>query len=149
MHQFMTGIYVIVAELGETRDIQVGKRRKERFEAGFYGYVGSALGNLERRVARHLGTRKKLHWHIDYLLTATTARAVVYAETRQKKECLVAWALSKKLVSKPNFGCSDCNCPSHLFFCQDFETLKRSAKDSLKSLGLTPLDTNRSDFVRR
>lgn len=150
MNQSMSGIYFVIAELPKAMDIQVGKRREEHFEAGFYGYVGSALGNLEKRVARHLGTRKKLHWHIDYLLAVTTVRAVVYAETRQKKECPVAQALSRKLASKPNFGSSDCNCPSHLFFCQNRESPKEFVLDSFKHLNLIPSEIRDcSDFALR
>jgi Uri superfamily endonuclease len=150
VRQFMTGTYVILAELGEARDVQVGRRRKDHFEKGFYGYVGSALGGLEKRVARHLHTQKKLYWHIDYFLNMVTVRAVVYAETSQKKECLIALALSSKLASKPHFGCSDCNCPSHLFFCQDFEILRNTVLDSFKLLNLKPLETvDCSGFVLR
>jgi Uri superfamily endonuclease len=80
--------------------------------------------------------RKKLHWHIDYLLNVAMVRAVIYAETSQKKECLVAQVLSQKLASQPNFGCSDCNCLSHLFFCQDFKDLDETVLDSFKFLCL-------------
>lgn len=150
MQQFIRGIYFIIAEIPEAVDIQVGKQKEEHFKAGFYGYVGSALGNLEKRLARHFGTRKKLHWHIDYLLAVTTVREVVYAETSQKKECLVARDLSSKLVSKPNFGCSDCNCPSHLFFCQNRESLRDSVLESFKHLNLIPSEIrNCSDLPLR
>ncbi len=134
----MRGVYVVIAELPEAMDIQVGRRRTDHFEAGFYGYVGSALSGLEKRLARHLANRKRLHWHIDYLLDVATVRAVVYAETGQKKECLIARALSVKLASKSNFGCSDCNCPSHLFFSRDPENLSEAVLDSFKLLGLNP-----------
>ena len=150
MRQFMTGIYIILAELGEARDVQVGRWRKDHFDKGFYGYVGSALGGLDKRVARHLDTRKKLYWHIDYLLNLATVRAVVYAETSEKKECLIALALSRKLASKPDFGCSDCSCPSHLFFCQDFEILRNTVLDSFKLLNLKPSEVvDCLDFVLR
>ena len=138
MHQSMSGIYVVITELPKTMDIQIGRRKKDHFETGFYGYVGSALSGLEKRLARHLGNRKRLHWHIDYLLNVATVRAVVHAETTQKKECLIAHALSGKLASKSNFGCSDCNCPSHLFFCQELGDLNEAVLDSFKLLNLNP-----------
>ena len=84
----MTGAYVILAELNITTDIQVGKRYRLAFEKAFYGYVGSALSGLERRLARHLSAQKKPHWHIDYLLKSATVRAIVYAESSLKDECL-------------------------------------------------------------
>jgi Uri superfamily endonuclease len=138
LHQSMRGIYVVIAELPDETYIQIGRRNKEHFEKGFYAYVGSALSGLEKRLARHLGNRKRLHWHIDYLLDVAKIREVVYAETNQKKECLIAHALSGKLASKLNFGCSDCDCPSHLFFCQDFYTLRETVFNSFNLLDLTP-----------
>jgi Uri superfamily endonuclease len=148
MNRVKSGIYFIIAELPNAMNIQVGKRREEQFEAGYYGYVGSALNNLEKRLARHLGTQKKLHWHIDYLLAVANVRAIVHAETKQKKECLVAQALSRKLASKQNFGSSDCKCPSHLFFCQNFEHLKKSGLGSFLQLNLIPAEINYcSDFT--
>jgi Uri superfamily endonuclease len=132
----MRGIYVLLIEIGESGDIQIGKRRKYHFEEGYYAYVGSALGNLDRRVARHLATQKRLFWHIDYLLNVAIAREVICAETNEKKECLVAQALSAKLASKAGFGCSDCNCSSHLFFGTDFDTLREAVLNSFSLLNL-------------
>jgi Uri superfamily endonuclease len=134
----MRGIYVLLIEIGKSSDIQAGKRRNYHFEEGYYAYVGSALGSLEKRVARHLDTQKNLYWHIDYLLNMAIVREVIYAETNQKKECLIAQALSKKLASISGFGCSDCNCSSHLFFCQDFDTLKETVFNSFNLSNLTP-----------
>ena len=138
----MTGIYVVLAQLDETRQIQFGKRRSFAFESGLYGYVGSALVNLESRLARHLRSQKKLYWHIDYLLRNATVKAVIYAETSQKKECLIAQALSRRLPSISGFGCSDCYCLSHLFFCQDLGVLKECVLDSFKLVKLSPLQIN-------
>jgi Uri superfamily endonuclease len=139
MHRSTSGIYVVIAELPEATYIQIGRRRAGNFEAGFYGYVGSALSGLERRLARHLGNRKRLYWHIDYLLNVATVRDIIYAETSQRKECLVAQNLSRKLVPQPHFGCSDCKCPSHLFFCRDLKDLIEAVLDSFTLLGLKPL----------
>ncbi len=138
----MTGIYVLLVGLEEAQEIQVGKKHSFAFEKGFYGYVGSALVNLQSRLARHLSTRKKLHWHIDYLLNNAIVRAVIYAETSQKKECLTAQGLSWRLPSILGFGCSDCDCPSHLFFCRDLEVLKECILDSFKLVKLSPLQIN-------
>lgn len=134
----MIGIYAVIAELPNAVDMQIGKRMRDHFENGFYGYIGSALGGLEKRVTRHLGNRKRLHWHIDYLLDIAKIRELVYAETYQKIECLIAHALSGKLASKFNFGCSDCNCSSHLFFCRSLEDLSASITESFNILNLNP-----------
>ena len=139
MHNSMSGIFVVIAELPKAMDIQIGRRRRDHFENGFYGYVGSALNCLERRLSRHLGNRKKLHWHIDYLLNVATVREIVYAKTSQKLECLISRTLFGKLVAKSDFGCSDCNCTSHLFYCQDLEYLDEAVLDSFKLLNFNPL----------
>ena len=130
---------MILAELNMTTDIQVGKRYKLTFEKAFYAYVGSALGGLERRLARHLSAHKRAHWHIDYLLKRATVSAIVYAESNLKVECLIAQALSWELPSVPGFGCSDCRCPSHLFFAHDLGTLKQHVVNAFKNMNLAPV----------
>ncbi|MDZ4245940.1 MAG: DUF123 domain-containing protein, partial [Dehalococcoidia bacterium] len=64
----MAGIYIVLAELTKPLDLQVRSGRIFYLEQGFYAYVGSALSGLDKRIGRHLKTRKKLFWHIDYLL---------------------------------------------------------------------------------
>ncbi len=135
----MTGTYVILAELNITTDIQVGKRYRVTFEKAFYAYVGSALSGLEWRLARHLSAQKRAHWHIDYLLKRATVSAIVYAESSLKVECLIARALSRELPSVPGFGCSDCRCPSHLFFAHDMGTLKQHVVNAFKNVNLNPV----------
>jgi Uri superfamily endonuclease len=139
MYHHVSGIYVVIAELPEAMDIQIGKRRRDHFEKGFYGYVGSALNGLGKRLARHLGKREKLHWHIDYLLDVATVREIVYAKTSQKLECMIARALSWELAAVPNFGCSDCNCKSHLFFCRDLVNINESVVYCFNLLNLNLL----------
>ena len=134
----MTGIYIILIELDGPNVILAGKKRRFDFQRGFYGYVGSALSGLERRVGRHLSSTKRPHWHIDHLLSTAKIRNIICAETSERKECTVAQTLSQRLPPIAGFGCSDCNCQSHLFFCQDFEVLKVSVFDAFKSLELNP-----------
>lgn len=134
----MKGIYVILIELDEAKDILVGKKRRFDFQRGFYGYVGSALSGLERRLGRHLNTTKKHHWHIDYLLSQAAIQDIIYAETTERKECTLAQTLSQRLPAIRGFGCSDCKCLSHLFFCKDYKALERLIIDASKSLGLYP-----------
>jgi len=80
------GIYVLLIQLDVASNIQAGKRRFH-LDSGFYGYVGSALSGLERRLTRHLLTDKRFHWHIDYLLTVARINKVIYGETEESKEC--------------------------------------------------------------
>ena len=60
------GIYVLLIELTRCRRIRIGHLGVTEFQPGFYAYVGSAMGGLTARVARHLRPlcRKRPHWHI-------------------------------------------------------------------------------------
>jgi Uri superfamily endonuclease len=134
----MTGIYVLLIELDRPKVVLAGKKRQFNLQQGFYGYVGSALSSLESRVGRHLSSTKNLHWHIDYLLTAAKIRKIICAETGERKECTVAQMLSKRLPWIAGFGCSDCKCQSHLFYCQNLATLEAAVFDVVKNLELDP-----------
>lgn len=139
----MTGTYVLLIRLDEPRDIRVGKRLTIHFEKGYYGYVGSALGGVERRLARHLSAQKKLHWHIDYLLNRASVREAIYAETHDRKECLIAGGLARRLPSISGFGCSDCRCHSHLFFSPDLRALNGHIYETFMDLNLNPVLSSR------
>jgi Uri superfamily endonuclease len=113
------GSYVLVARLSQHTILPVGQLGVFRFEAGFYGYCGSARGpgGLEARLARHLCRRKRAHWHVDYLLQRAVVVEMWKARSTQRLECLFAQALtglSGARVAVPGFGSSDCNCDAHL-----------------------------------
>jgi Uri superfamily endonuclease len=129
------GTYALVLHLEGREEITVGKLGTFIFPAGYYLYVGSALGpgGLEARLARHRpsirlrraqssrsGHRcrdKKLRWHIDYLLEHVQLVEVWSVASTDKLECLWAWAaqeLPGSEIPVPGFGSSDCRCPSHL-----------------------------------
>ncbi len=71
-----------------------------------------------KRLERHLRTEKKLFWHIDYFLEKAHIRKIYIAEG--EKECKVAQKMN--LPGVKGFGCSDCKCPSHLFYGEIPET---------------------------
>ena len=127
----MKGSYILLIELENDKEIQIGKLGNIFFEKGFYVYIGSALNGLEQRINRHLRTDKKLHWHIDYLLKSAKVDSVYYKENKQKEECKIAKSFSK-LKSVNGFGCSDCKCKSHLFYGSKNEIIK-----SINSLDMT------------
>ena len=131
------GIYVLLIQLDVASNIQTAKHRFI-FESGFYGYVGSALSGLERRLTRHLRTDKRFHWHIDYLLAVARINKVICGEIGKSKECALAGISSQKLTPINGFGCSDCRCTSHLFCCEDRRILENLALDAFKSLDLHP-----------
>ena len=136
----MKGVYVLIIELPNNSDVELGKsgKGKTKFKSGFYAYVGSALNGLEKRIERHLRKEKKLYWHIDYLLEKAEIVKVIYAETCLKMECKIAGNLAGNLHYINNFGCSDCGCESHLFYCTDFDNLKNLILISFKENRLKP-----------
>jgi len=134
----MKGIYILIIEVDKAADIAVGKRRNYYFQPGYYAYVGSALSSLEPRLRRHLRAEKRPHWHIDYFLKKGSIKNIIYAETTQKKECGLVKQLSLKLPAVAGFGCSDCRCRSHLFFCPEKLFLEKLVDDAFLSIGLKP-----------
>ncbi len=130
------GIYVLIINLRDAETISVGKIGKIFFRAGYYAYVGSAFNGLESRLARHLSSEKKLHWHIDYLLQKAEVGMIYYSITRRNKECVVAAQLACMLDSVPKFGSSDCRCKSHLYFSSSYCTLSKTIRESFKENGL-------------
>lgn len=114
------GVYALVLE-NPCCEVRIGALGAKEFAAGRHVYIGSALGSggLARadrhvRLARHRDRPPR--WHIDYLLLSphVTLAAVVTAATDRDCECALARAVGGAYV--PGFGCSDCACPSHLFY---------------------------------
>ncbi len=122
----MNGIYALEIRLDQDIRLDVGALGKVTFKKGTYVYVGSAQTNLEKRVQRHMRKEKKLFWHIDYLLSSNHAKItkVLHREEGKTAECEVAQELGKQGDPVVGFGCSDCNCESHLFRLADSESLK-------------------------
>ena len=134
----MKGAYLLIMHLKHDATIRIGKLGLLFFQAGWYIYAGSALNGLEQRIARHMRVEKKLHWHIDYLLQQAAIIDVFYKKAEKKEECLIAQRLHNHLQSVPGFGCSDCSCPSHLFFGTE-----KQIQSAVKSLGMKRyLNTN-------
>lgn len=121
----MKGIYVLVIELSKNENIAVGKLGTLHFEKGLYAYVGSAQVALEKRIERHLRNKKPLFWHIDYLLQDPFSRILrVFTKCGPKSdECRVAAKIAEHGEAVTGFGCSDCNCNSHLFHLSGYAFL--------------------------
>ena len=111
------GAYLLLVRMNEERDVTVGALGRMRFARGTYIYVGSAMGGLEQRVARHLRVEKKRRWHIDHLLASSDGVEALLVPSPVKVECPLASFVSSlpATVPVPRFGCSDCHCLSHLF----------------------------------
>jgi Uri superfamily endonuclease len=114
------GIYCLIFE-NEDCKLEIGKKGEFSFPAGFYIYVGSALGpGGIKRVNRHINLSrnkdKKPRWHVDYLSLNPSFKlaSAVCALTSDRLECTLASRLGGDSVS--GFGCTDCTCGSHLFY---------------------------------
>ena len=127
------GTYALLLKLDKQERITIGKLGTFNFPAGYYLYVGSALGpgGLRARLARHRRDSenspgpsssrrgKKLYWHIDYLLQRAQLVEVWNVASEERLECKwseVARRLPGAQVLVQGFGSSDCRCPAHLIY---------------------------------
>lgn len=111
------GSYLLLVEVKREIRLQAGGLPASTFSKGHYVYVGSAMGDLSARLARHQRKTKKFHWHIDYLTAKADRIIPLPIRSSQRLECRIAKALSATLEPGPaGFGSSDCRCAAHLFF---------------------------------
>ena len=134
----MKGTYIIVIYVLENSVIKIGALGEIEFLKGYYWYIGSAMGNkgsttLENRVKRHVSISKdkKIFWHIDYLLTNNNCiiTRLYLIPSLKRLECIIANEVSQ--ISDQfikNFGSSDCDCPSHLYYFQNLIDLSQILK---------------------
>lgn len=118
------GSYVLVIELGEEKEVEVGVLGDLKLNKGFYFYTGSAFGpGGFSRVSNHVkianGKKERQRWHIDYLLSLKSASISKVFLTSENVECDLAQAI--ELLQIESFGCSDCECGSHLFYSRSSE----------------------------
>jgi len=126
----MKGCYCLIINLTKTSEIKIGKKLgKIEFKKGYYVYVGSAMNSLIARIERHLSDDKKIHWHVDYLLKKAEITDVVYNESKRKIECDLSQYISTKTNGIKDFGCSDCECESHLYYFKN----KKEAVECVES----------------
>ncbi|MCQ8893480.1 MAG: GIY-YIG nuclease family protein [Methanolinea sp.] len=138
------GAYCLVLQNPPCRE-RVGALGEREFAGGFHVYVGSAGGpGGLARVLRHIRTAgndaARPRWHIDYLLCSRsfTLVSVHCFPTERRVECRLAALLSGEPVQ--GFGCSDCQCGSHLFYYPAYpggQIEKAAAKLSLSVISKT------------
>ena len=121
----MKGVYVLIIELSQGAEAQVGALGTVHFAKGLYAYVGSAQDGLEKRIERHIRKEKQVFWHVDYLLENPDTRimAVFVKEAPKTMECVIAAAIGQCGEAVVGFGCSDCRCPSHLHRIEGYDFL--------------------------
>ena len=123
----MKGSYALIIRLNRAKRLTVGRLGEFYFPAGHYIYLGSALNGLESRVRRHLRRDKKLHWHVDYLTVVAGVCQVWWVGDGVRRECLWAQEALERgaTVIAPGFGSSDCRCPTHLLYVEDWPGVGR------------------------
>ena len=113
------GTYVLILRCRKGARVQVGKWGLLYVRRGYYAYVGSAFGpgGVLARVSRHCRPARSKHWHIDFLREHGTLEAVWYNHSTTRYEHAWAGVVARMPYAEeiPGFGCSDCNCASHLY----------------------------------
>ncbi len=115
----MKGSYILVLELSEDRKVH-----KWDLKRGLYVYVGSAMNNMEKRIQRHLSSKKKFHWHIDYLLERATVKYIFMISSNKRIEEEISKQFSKEFSGPKGFGSTDLDVETNLYYIDDFEKFK-------------------------
>jgi len=134
------GVYVLIIRVPKQSRIKIGFLGKIIFRRGFYAYVGSALNGLRPRIERHLNNRKRIRWHIDYLLGSSGIIELIYGISLKREECKISSYLTEELDYIKRFGSSDCKCGSHLFYSDSLPELRKSVLKAFKESDLKPAD---------
>ena len=119
-----TGTYVLCMRLDRDIDLTIGKLGRFNFAKGYYYYTGSAFGpgGIAARCKHHINISSKPRWHIDYLRKHCQLSEIIFSTHSKHLEC--HWAkILQEYCTLPikNFGASDCNCHSHLFYSETFK----------------------------
>ncbi len=128
------GTYVLILSSLDSFSLQIGKKGKMSVKPGYYVYIGSAFGSggLAARLGYHIKISKRSRWHIDYLRAKLKLTAIWLTTDRQHREHQWARCFAEyKCASMPlaQFGASDCNCSSHLFYFSAQPRLKAFQKN--------------------
>jgi len=145
----MKGTYCLIISKNKTSSLKVGNLyQRHKFKQGFYVYIGSAMNSLIPRINRHLSNEKKLHWHIDYLLKNryTNIREIIFTDSHKRIECQLANSISKDGEEIQGFGCSDCDCNSHLIYFKTKKEAIENIKQAYNQLNIRYYDLD--DFYK-
>ena len=163
-----SGVYIMVMHLDHELDLEIGSKGMMHFNAGYYMYVGSAKANLTKRIERHKRKRKKMHWHLDYfrghceMIAAVPIRTSGWPlkswslthepypsmpscpdpDVEVSVECALADAV--RAIAEwdvPKFGCSDCDCTSHLFGMTENPIHNKAFMDVVEEFRMNQLDS--------
>lgn len=135
------GAYLLLVKMEQDKVLTIGGLGETAFKPGYYVYAGSALNNLSKRIARHLRKRKSKRWHIDYLAAKAAAVTAVPFVTGEKLECELAAGV-QQIAGHPvkQFGSSDCQCASHLYYFAENPLHNRRFVELIQYYRLTRLE---------
>lgn len=129
----MSNIYVMVIYSDNVK-IKVGSIGEIEFCQGFYGYIGSSRSSNFARLKRHkdisINNNNTRHWHIDYLNGNENTKLYGAYITQSAKECVVSESINLDMIEK--FGCSDCDCESHLKYHPSTNKFTESVREGLR-----------------
>ena len=128
------GTYALLLRFDRDVEAEIGSLGRVELAAGDYCYTGSAMGGLDQRVSRHLSHEKKIRWHIDNLTVICSDMKAFEHEGTDIGECDLANLMLSmgNIPAVAGFGCSDCDCQTHLFRIDRGRTEER-----LRALGMT------------
>lgn len=133
----MKGCYCLIINMKKDSKIKIGRKLgKIEFRQGYYVYVGSAMNSLIARIERHLSDDKKMHWHVDYLLKKAEISDVIYNQSKRKIECDLSRYISTQSEGIKDFGCSDCECESHLYYFKTKKEAIECVENAYDSIGM-------------
>ncbi len=135
------GTYVLFLRFSKDVETEVGSLGTIFLKTGDYCYVGSAMGGLDQRLSRHLSHVKKIRWHIDRLTILCDDMCAYEHEGTDLPECILAETIMS-MGNNPavkGFGCSDCDCQTHLFSVDREKTI-----EGLRQLGMRPFASERT-----
>lgn len=126
----MKGCYLLIINLPQ--DLQI---KKWFLKKGTYVYIGSAMNNIEKRVTRHLSKKKKMHWHIDYLLEKASVEKVLMISSKKRCEEKISNLFSKYFTGPKGFGSSDLNVFTNLYRIDDYNKLIKVVSEIFRNDG--------------
>lgn len=145
----MRGAYTLIISMSKPSTVDMGRLGRRELQEGTYLYTGSGMGrgssSLFGRIGRHIKRRKRIFWHIDYILASRRASIedIIWAEARHKAECRLNRVTRSRLGATmiPGVGSSDCKCQSHFAYVgkkTDLDFLTKKICSSYQKLGLKP-----------
>ena len=114
------GGYILVMNISQPAEAQIGKLGLMDLKPGTYYYGGSAQRGINARIQRHFSKEKKAYWHIDYLTShpaVDVKEAWCYPDFSTVEHQLAdCESLGNDGILK-GFGNGDCTagCSSHLW----------------------------------